>query len=80
MTHRTGPPPRGRRRPNLWHWLRPQSSRTVVLGMCMAVGGLAGGVRCMADGKGIWTALGTLGVGILGVLIVVSYFVNHENR
>ncbi|MFF1477024.1 hypothetical protein ACFVYD_05500 [Streptomyces sp. NPDC058301] len=48
--------------------------------MCMAVGGLAGGVRCLADGKEIWTALGTLGVGILGVLIVVSYFVNHENR
>jgi hypothetical protein len=46
----------------------------------MSVGGLAGGVRCLADGRGIWTALGVFGVGILGVLIVVSYFANHADR
>lgn len=46
----------------------------------MAVGGLAGGVRSAVDGRGIWTALGILGVGILGVLIVVSYFSNRSDR
>ncbi len=80
MTHSAGPPPPGRRHPDLRHWLRPQSPRMVVFGMCMAVGGLAGGVRCAVVGKGIWTTLGILGVGILGVLIVVSYFVNRTDR
>ncbi|MGW7525298.1 hypothetical protein [Streptomyces sp. NPDC054783] len=46
----------------------------------MSVGGLAGGVRSTMDGKGIWTALGIFGVGILGLLIVVSYFVNKADR
>ena len=80
MTHSAGPPSPGRRRPDLRHWLRPQSPRTVVIGVCMAVGGLAGGVRYAVDGRGIWTALGILCVGILGVLIVVSYFVNRDDR
>ncbi|MFC0844782.1 hypothetical protein ACFH04_13840 [Streptomyces noboritoensis] len=48
--------------------------------MCMAVGGLAGGVRSALDGKGLWTALSILGAGILGVVVVVSYFVNLEDR
>lgn len=78
MTHSAGPPPPGRRRPKLRHWLRPQSSRTVVLGICMAVGGLAGGVRGVADGEEIWKSLAILGIGVLGVLIVVSYFVNYD--
>lgn len=32
------------------------------------------------DGRGIWTTLATLAVGILGLFIVVSYFVNLEDR
>ncbi|MEU2716020.1 hypothetical protein [Streptomyces sp. NPDC007205] len=81
MTHSAGPPTRGRRRPDLRHWLRPRGgSRFLVLGMCMAVGGLAGGVRSAWDGKGIWTILGTFGLGIFGVLAVVGYFVNWEDR
>lgn len=80
MTHSAGPPTRGRRRPDLRHWLRPQSSRMLVFGFCMAVGGLAGGVRSALDGKGIWTIFGTFGLGIFGVLVVVSYFVNYEDR
>ncbi|MEU7425054.1 hypothetical protein [Streptomyces sp. NPDC040750] len=46
----------------------------------MSVGGLAGGVRPAVDGKGIWTILGIFGLGILGVLIVVGYFVNQADR
>ncbi|MGW1870481.1 hypothetical protein ACWCPS_33665 [Streptomyces mauvecolor] len=80
MTHSAGPPTRGRRRPDLRHWLRPQSPQTLVLGICMAIGGLAGGVRTSLDGKGIWTILATFGLGIFGVLIVVSYFTNYEDR
>ncbi|MFD9818918.1 hypothetical protein [Streptomyces violascens] len=80
MTHSAGPPTRGRRRPRLRHWLRPQSPQTLVFGICMSVGGLAGGVRGVMDGRGIWTTLGILGAGILGVIIVVSYFVNLDDR
>lgn len=80
MTHSAGPPTRERRRPDLRHWLKPQGSRFLVLGMSMSVGGLAGGVRSALDGKGIWTILGTFAVGIFGLLIVVSYFVNYEDR
>ncbi|MET8288137.1 hypothetical protein ABZV80_23195 [Streptomyces sp. NPDC005132] len=80
MTHSAGPPTRGRRRPDLRHWLKPQGSRFLVLGMSMSVGGLAGGVRSALDGKGIWTILGTFAVGIFGLLIVVSFFVNYEDR
>ncbi|MEF9906727.1 hypothetical protein [Streptomyces sp. P9-A2] len=57
-----------------------QSSRTLVLGICMAVGGLAGGVRSAVGGEGIWKTLGVFGVGVLGVLIVVSYFVHRADR
>ncbi|WP_237546900.1 hypothetical protein [Streptomyces sp. SID161] len=46
----------------------------------MSVGGLAGGVRSAMDGKGIWTDLGIFGVGILGLVIVVSYFVDQAER
>jgi hypothetical protein len=46
----------------------------------MAVGGLAGGVRRAADGRGIRTALGVLGVGILGVLVVVGCFADRADR
>ncbi|MFD7165447.1 hypothetical protein [Streptomyces violascens] len=80
MTHRAGRPPPGRRRPDLRHWLKPRSSQTLVLGICMSVGGLAGGARGVMDGRGICTNLATVGAGVLGVLIVVSYFVNLEDR
>ncbi|MEU4346953.1 hypothetical protein [Streptomyces sp. NPDC023838] len=80
MTHSARPPTRRRRRPELRHWLKPQSSRFLVFGICFGVGGLAGGVRSALDGKGISTILALFGMGILGVLTVVSYFVNYEDR
>ncbi|WP_189967271.1 hypothetical protein [Streptomyces violascens] len=46
----------------------------------MSVGGLAGGVRAVMDGKGIGTVLALLGLGVFGVLVVVGYFVNYEDR
>ncbi|MFI6055276.1 hypothetical protein ACIBCO_34955 [Streptomyces violascens] len=58
----------------------PHTPHTLVLGIIMAVGGLAGGVRGVMDGRGIWADLGALGAGILGVLIVVSYFVHLEDH
>ncbi|WP_175438978.1 hypothetical protein [Streptomyces vilmorinianum] len=68
--------------PNLWHWLRPRSSRTFVLGLCLAVGGLAGGVRSAVDGKGIWTALGIFifGVGVVGVTLAVAWIVTYARE
>ncbi|MFE9539319.1 hypothetical protein [Streptomyces sp. NPDC006691] len=80
MTHSAGPPTPQRRHPDLRHWLRPQSPQTLVLGICMSVGGLAGAVRSMLDGKGIWTILGTFGLGVFGMLLVVGYFVNYKDR
>ncbi|MFF8917043.1 hypothetical protein ACF08M_27930 [Streptomyces sp. NPDC015032] len=80
MKHSAGPPPPGRRSPNMGHWLRPRTSRTFVLGICMAVGGLAGGVRSAVDGKGIWTALGVFGVGVLGVVIVIAWIVTYTRE
>ncbi|WP_031080862.1 hypothetical protein [Streptomyces sp. NRRL WC-3549] len=80
MTHAAGPPPPGRRRPDLRHWLKPRSSRSLVLGICMAVGGLAGGVRGLTEGRGAGTTLVTFAVGILGVLLVVGYFSDNAKR
>ncbi|MEU5532286.1 hypothetical protein [Streptomyces sp. NPDC020362] len=80
MTHSAGPPSPGRRHPDPRHRLRPRSSRFLVLGMCSAVGGLGGGVRSVWDGTGVWTVLGSFGLGILGVLMAVNYFVAHEDR
>ncbi|ANP49764.1 hypothetical protein J2Z21_004733 [Streptomyces griseochromogenes] len=80
MAHSAGPPSPGRRRPDLRHWLRLRSPHFAVLGVCMAVGGLAGGVRSVWDGEGIRTILGTFGLGIFGLLSVVSYFLSYEDR
>jgi len=80
MRHSASPPPPGRRRPSVWHWLRPRTSRAFVLGICMAVGGLTGGVRAAVDGKGIWTALGIFGVGVLGVALAVSWIVTYARE
>lgn len=80
MTHSAGPPTGRRSRPDLRHWLKPQSSRMLVLGIIMAVTGLAGGARWALDGGGIWKALGMVGVGVLGIVIVVSYFVNLDKH
>ncbi|MFF1465472.1 hypothetical protein [Streptomyces sp. NPDC058330] len=80
MTHSAGPPPPGRRRPDLRHWLKPRSSRMLVLGICLAVGGLAGGARGATEGRGAGTTLVTFAVGILGVLVVVGYFSNNAER
>ncbi|MEV7236972.1 hypothetical protein AB0N06_24320 [Streptomyces sp. NPDC051020] len=80
MKHSAGPPPPGRRRPDLWHWLRPRSSRAFVLGICMALGGLAGGVRSAVDGKGIWTSFGIFGVGVLGVFLTIAWIVTYTRE
>ncbi|MBQ0827532.1 hypothetical protein [Streptomyces tagetis] len=56
------------------------SSRTAVLGFFMAVGGLAGGLRGAVDGEGVWAVLGLFALGLLGVLLVVRYFVRLDGR
>ena len=80
MTHSAGPPQPGRRRPSVWHWLRPRSSRAFVLGICMAVGGLAGGVRAALDGEEIWTTLGIFGVGTIGVVLASAWIVTYARQ
>ncbi|MFD4758073.1 hypothetical protein ACFWOJ_03990 [Streptomyces sp. NPDC058439] len=58
------------------HWLRPRSSRAFVLGICMAVGG----ARSAVDGKGIWTAFGIFGVGVLGVVLTIAWIVTYTRE
>ncbi|MEU6663769.1 hypothetical protein [Streptomyces sp. NPDC046821] len=57
-----------------------RSSHSVVLGMIMSVAGLVGAVRSAMDGEGIWRVLGAFGLGVLGLVIVVSYFVGQTDR
>ncbi|MFD8061139.1 hypothetical protein ACFXA0_17675 [Streptomyces cyaneofuscatus] len=71
--HRAGPPPPGRRSPSRWYALLPRSSRSFVLGMRLAVGGIGGGVRAARDGEGILRALGIFGSGLLGLALAIAY-------
>lgn len=58
----------------------PRGSRAFVLGVGMAVGGLAGGVRSIVDGKGIWTAFGIFGVGVLGVVLTIAWILTYARE
>ncbi|MEU0920410.1 hypothetical protein ABZ384_23515 [Streptomyces cyaneofuscatus] len=51
-----------------------------VLGMCLAVGGLGGGVRAARDGEGVLRALGIFGSGLLGLALAVAYVVNYRRE
>ncbi|MFJ8847449.1 hypothetical protein ACIRFF_31640 [Streptomyces cyaneofuscatus] len=48
-----------------------------VLGMCLAVGGLGGGVRAARDGDGILTVLGVFGSGLLGLALAIAYVLTY---
>ncbi|MFE9455872.1 hypothetical protein [Streptomyces californicus] len=74
---RAGPPPPGRRSPNLWHALRLRSSRGLMLGVFMCVGGLVGGARGLLDTTDIRTTLGLLGIGVPGLGLTVSWIVTY---
>lgn len=41
--------------------------------MCLAVGGIGGGVRTARDGEGILRALGISGSGLLGLALAIAY-------
>ncbi|MFE3600718.1 hypothetical protein ACFXP3_19205 [Streptomyces sp. NPDC059096] len=51
-----------------------------VLGICVAVGGIAGSIRGAADGMGVLKVVGLLAVGMLGVLLTISYIVNYAKE
>ncbi|MEU6955378.1 hypothetical protein [Streptomyces sp. NPDC045714] len=46
----------------------------------MAVGGLVGGVGGLLAGETNWATLGTLGIGVLGLLITVSWGVTYARE
>ncbi|MFD6274606.1 hypothetical protein ACFWFI_03300 [Streptomyces sp. NPDC060209] len=46
----------------------------------MSVGGLAGGVRAVLDGKGIGTTLGIFGIGILGLTPAIAWVVTYARE
>lgn len=76
---RAGPPPPGRR-PSMWHLLQPRSSRGLVLGVFMAVGGLIGGVDGLLDGEMSGATLGTFGIGVLGLILTISWVVTYARE
>uniref|UniRef100_A0AAU3GT02 Uncharacterized protein n=1 Tax=Streptomyces sp. NBC_01401 TaxID=2903854 RepID=A0AAU3GT02_9ACTN len=80
MTHARDTP--ARPRPRRWPWYRyaPQGSRTFVLGICAAVGGIAGSIRAVAEGGGFLEVVGTFAVGVFGVLLSVAWVLNHDRR
>ncbi|MDX5573632.1 MULTISPECIES: hypothetical protein [unclassified Streptomyces] len=61
----------------MWHLLRLRSSRGLVLGVFMAFGGLVGGARGLLDVTEIRTTLGLLGIGVLGLVLTVSWVVTY---
>ncbi|MEU2676078.1 hypothetical protein ABZ638_04215 [Streptomyces sp. NPDC007107] len=70
--------PSPRRRP--WYRSAPTGSRTFVLGMCMAVGGIAGAVRGAMEGARLLETAGLLGLGLLGVLLTVAWVLNYSTK
>ncbi|MFE5840402.1 hypothetical protein ACFQ7N_02005 [Streptomyces niveus] len=80
MTHSSNHHSSRRRRLRPWHWFKPRGSRTLALGICAAVGGLAGSARGAVDGMEILKVLGLLGIGILGVLLTIGYIVNYAKE
>ncbi|MDX3343760.1 hypothetical protein V5N34_37055 [Streptomyces baarnensis] len=74
---RAGPPPPGRRSPNMWHLLQPRSSRGLVLGVFMAVGGLIGGVGGLLEKEMNGATFGTLGIGVLGLILTLSWVLTY---
>ncbi|MEW1724434.1 hypothetical protein [Streptomyces sp. NPDC093109] len=80
MTHKRETPDPRRRRFRPWHWLTPRGSRTLILGICAAVGGLAGAVRAVADGAGILSVLVLFMIGALGVLLAIAYIVAYSRE
>ncbi|MFE4214632.1 hypothetical protein [Streptomyces sp. NPDC056844] len=58
----------------------PTSSRTFVLGMCMAVGGIADSIRGAMEGARLLETAGLLGLGLLGVLLTVAWVLNHSTK
>lgn len=57
-----------------------QGHRTLLLGIVAAVGGIAGAIRAVIEGAGIWEILGCLGIGILGVLLASVYVIAYAGR
>ncbi|MFF2731572.1 hypothetical protein ACFVS9_27160 [Streptomyces sp. NPDC058008] len=78
MTPARDTPRRPRRR--LLHWFRPQGSRTLVLGVCGAVGGIAGSVRSALEGGGLLQVTGLFGLGALGVLLTIAWILNYGGK
>ncbi|MFE6933726.1 hypothetical protein ACFVDT_17055 [Streptomyces sp. NPDC057699] len=70
--------PSPRRRPR--YRSAPTSSRTFVLGMCMAVGGIAGSIRGVMEGARFLETAALLGLGLLGVLLTVAWILNHSSK
>ncbi|MER7256846.1 MULTISPECIES: hypothetical protein [Streptomyces] len=60
--------------------MTPRSSRGLVLGVFMAVGGLVGGMGGLLAGRTDRAVLGTLAIGALGLLLTVSWLVTYARE
>ncbi|MEU1486736.1 hypothetical protein [Streptomyces sp. NPDC005752] len=69
-----------RRGPRPRHWGRPQGSRTLVLGICLAVGGVAGSIRGATEGAGLLEVVGLLVLGAFGVLLAIAWVLEYARK
>lgn len=60
--------------------LRPRGGRMLILGVSLAVGGLAGGVRGLSDGGGLLVGAAQLALGIVGVALAAACVVEYGKR
>ncbi|KUJ67823.1 hypothetical protein ACZ90_25020 [Streptomyces albus subsp. albus] len=54
--------------------------RTLVLGIALSAGGLAGAVREAANGAGALQVLAPAGLGILGTALAIATVLSHAKR
>ncbi|MBN3928749.1 hypothetical protein IQ279_03670 [Streptomyces verrucosisporus] len=61
-------------------FLKPSGMRAFVLGISLAVGGLAGGVRTLAEDAEVLKGVAALGVGAIGTLIALVCVLERSRR
>ncbi len=64
----------------LGSFVRPSGLRAFVLGVSLAVGGLAGGTRILVEGAEILKGVVALGIGGIGTLIALACVLEYSKR
>lgn len=83
----SGPPSKCKRKGDsayrkraLASFLKPSGLRAFILGVSLAVGGFAGGIRILMEGVEVIRGVAALGIGIMGSLIALSCVLENSKR